>query len=326
MRSGTIALSVMLIAGIVAALAIGDVMVSPADLWRGLWTREGPGALTLWVIRGPRVVTAIAVGALLGLSGALLQSLLRNPLASPDLLGFNPGAGLAIIAATSFGIAWPAPLLAAGGGIAAAVVLVALTWRPGHSTSTLTLILVGLGVGFTAAALSSFLILALPASQALEAQRWLSGSLAARSWAQAGQVWALGAVLAVILATQVRSLKLMELGEDLAAGLGLRVERARWGLVMMAVLLAAAAVAAAGPVPFIALMAAPLGAALTGARTPAARLLAAAAAGAAICVLADLVARAAIPGVQLPVGVMTGILGAPYLLWRLSREMERGGL
>ena len=130
----------------------------------------------------------------------------------------------------------------------------------------------------------------------------------------------------LVLASQIPALKLLELGGDLASGLGLRVERARWGLVATAVLLAATAVAVAGPVPFVALMAAPLGIVLTGARNPAGRLAAAAGAGAAICVLADLVARAAIPGLQLPIGVMTGLLGAPYLLWRLSREMEKGEL
>jgi iron complex transport system permease protein len=140
------------------------------------------------------------------------------------------------------------------------------------------------------------------------------------------QVWLIGAVLVIATAAQIPALKLLELGHDLSAGLGLHVERARWSLVATAVLLAAAAVAVAGPIPFVALMAPPLGAVLTAARYPAARLLAAAGAGALICVASDLVARAAIPGLQLPIGVMTGLLGAPYLLWRLSREMEKGEL
>ncbi|KQT55237.1 hypothetical protein ASG54_20775 [Aureimonas sp. Leaf460] len=316
----------LLIAAVLAALMIGEVLIGPADLWRGLWAGEGPGSLTLRVIRGPRVASAVGVGALLGLSGAVLQSLLRNPLAAPDILGFNAGAGLAVVAALAFGIVAPAPLLAAAGGIAAALLMAALAYRPGHATSTLTLILVGLGVGFSAGAIGAFLLLALPTTQAAEAQRWLSGSLAARTWAHAAEVWLLGAGLTLLLAVQIPALKLLELGADLAAGLGLRVERARWGLVGTAVLLAAAAVAIAGPVPFVALMAAPLGIALTGAREPAGRLAAAAGAGALVTVLSDLAARAAIPGLQLPIGVMTGLLGAPYLLWRLSREMEKGEL
>ena len=319
-------LAAVLAASAIAALLIGDVPVTLADLWRGAMSGEGPAALTIRVIRGPRVLTAIGVGALLGLSGAVLQALLRNPLAAPDILGFNAGAGLAVVAAITAGITVPAPLLAAVGGIIAALLMGALAWRRGRKTTTLTLILVGLGVGFSAGAVGSFLLLALPASEAAEAQRWLTGSLAARTFGHAAQVFGLGAVLVLALAALAPALKLLELGDDLAAGLGLRVEIARWLLVGVAVLLAAAAVGVAGPVPFVALMAAPLGIALTGARNPSARLLAAALAGALICVLSDLAARAAIPGLQLPIGVMTGILGAPYLLWRLSREMEKGEL
>ena len=323
---GAAILAVLLLASVLAALMIGDVAIGPGDLWRGVWLGEGPGVLTLRVIRGPRVMTAVGVGALLGISGALLQALMRNPLAAPDMLGFNSGAGLAVVAAIAFGVAAPAPLLAAAGGIAAALLMALISYRPGHATSTLTLILVGLGVGFSTGAIGSFLLLTLPPTEASEAQRWLSGSLAARQWGHVAQVWLIGAVLVAVLIVQIPALKLLELGSDLAAGLGLRVERARWSLVATAVLLAATAVAVAGPVPFVALMAAPLGIVLTGARAPAARLAAAAGAGAAICVLADLVARAAIPGLQLPIGVMTGLLGAPYLLWRLSREMEKGEL
>ncbi|GHD05506.1 FecCD family ABC transporter permease [Tianweitania populi] len=325
MKSGLL-LVILLLAAILLSLMIGEVAIGPAALWHGLVSGEGPGALTIRVLRGPRIATALGAGTLLGLSGALLQTLLRNPLAAPDVLGFNSGAGLAVIFAVSVGLTLPMPLLAAGGGLIAALVMAALAYRPGHPTSTLTLILVGLGVGFTAAAIGSFLLLTLPNSEATEAQRWLSGSLAARDWGHAAQVWIIGAVLAVAVAAQIPALKLLELGHDLSAGLGLHVERARWSLVGTAVLLAAAAVAVAGPIPFVALMAPPLGAALTGARLPAARLFAAAGAGALICVASDLVARAAIPGLQLPIAVMTGLLGAPYLLWRLSREMEKGEL
>jgi iron complex transport system permease protein len=323
---GAAILAVLLLASVLAALMIGDVAIGPGDLWRGVWLGEGPGVLTLRVIRGPRVMTAVGVGALLGISGALLQALMRNPLAAPDMLGFNSGAGLAVVAAIAFGVAAPAPLLAAAGGITAALLMALISYRPGHATSTLTLILVGLGVGFSTGAIGSFLLLTLPPTEASEAQRWLSGSLAARQWGHVAQVWLIGAVLVAVLIVQIPALKLLELGSDLAAGLGLRVERARWSLVATAVLLAATAVAVAGPVPFVALMAAPLGIVLTGARGPGERLVAAAGAGAVICVLADLVARAAIPGLQLPIGVMTGLLGAPYLLWRLSREMEKGEL
>lgn len=295
-------------------------------LWQGIWTGDGPAALTLRVIRGPRVATGLGVGAVLGLSGALFQMLFRNPLAAPDLMGFTSGAGLAIVAAIWLGLALPLPLVSAAGGLAAAALVAALSQQRGHATPPLTLVLVGLGVGFTASALGTFAMTLLPVQQAAEAQRWLTGSLAARGWDHAAQVWGLGAALAAAAAAQLRALAALELGPDLAAGLGIRAGRARAGIAGTAVLLAAAGVAVAGPVAFVALMAAPLGARLAGARTPGARLAAAAATGAGIVVLADLAARAALPGLQLPVGVTTGLLGAPYLLWRLAREMERGDL
>lgn len=323
---GVLVLGTLLLLTALASLSIGDVAVGLLDLWHGALHGEGPGAFTIRAVRAPRLFAAFGAGALLGLSGAVLQRLLRNPLAAPDILGFNAGAGLAVVAAIASGLLWPAPLVAAGGGILAALAMALAAWRPGHPTSVLTLILVGLGIGFTTSAFASFLILSLPVAEAAEAQRWLAGSLAARNWGHVMQVFALGAGLSVLLAAQMRALSLLELGSDLAAGLGLSAERARWGLVATAVLLAASAVAVAGPVPFVALMAAPLGAYLSGARRPAGQFAAAAGAGALVCALADLAARSAIPGLVLPVGVMTGLLGAPYLLWRLSREMEKNEL
>ena len=325
MRSA-VPLAVLLVVATLLSLAMGEVVLGPQALWQGLWSGEGPGALTIRVIRGPRLATALGAGAVLGLSGAILQTLLRNPLAAPDILGFNAGAGLAVVAAVAAGATLPLPLAAAAGGVAAALLVAALAHRPGQPGSTLTLVLVGLGVGFAVSALASYLALTLPTNQASEAQRWVSGSLAARNWGHAAQVWSLGAALTLLLALQVPALTLLELGRDLAAGLGLAVDRARWGLMGTAVLLAATGVAVAGPVAFVALMAMPLGVRLTGARGAGGRLASAAGAGALVMVLADLAARAALPGVQLPVGVTAGLLGAPYLLWRLSREMEKGEL
>lgn len=319
-------LVLLLIAATLAALLLGQVRMDPALLWQGLRTGEGPGALVLGTIRGPRVLTALGAGAVLGMAGALFQTLFRNPLAAPDIMGFSAGAGLTIIAAIALGITLPPPLLAAGGGLLAALLVAALAHRPGHATPPLTMILVGLGIGFLASALSNFLLTVLPHAQAAEAQRWLTGSLAARDWHHVAQVWALGAALTGLALAQMRRLEALQLGEDLAAGLGLRVGPARLALAGTGVLLAAAGVAVAGPVPFVALMAGPLGIRLVAARQLHARLLAAAATGALVLVLADLAARAALPGIQLPTGVMTGLLGAPYLLWRLSREMEKGEL
>ncbi|SER11284.1 iron complex transport system permease protein [Faunimonas pinastri] len=321
-----IVLVALLVVATAASLLIGDVNLGLGALWQGVWGGDGPAALTIRVIRAPRVAVALGAGAALGLSGATLQTLLRNPLAAPDIMGFTSGAGLAILVAITVGLTLPLPLVSAAGGLVAAILVVALAHRPGRATPAATVVLVGLGIGFTTTAIGTFLMTRLPSAGATEAQRWLTGSLAARDWGHACQIWGIGAVLALLLALQVRGLGLLELGNDLAAGLGLRVERTRWMLAATAVALSAAGVAVAGPVPFVALMAGPLGTRMTGAQRPGTRLTSAAAAGAGVMLLADLVARAGIPGLQLPIGVMTGALGAPYLLWRLSREIERGEL
>lgn len=299
------------------ALSLGEVLLGPLQLWRGLWG-EAPGALMLSVLRGPRVATGALAGAALGLSGAIFQSLLRNPLASPEVLGFTSGAGLGALVTVVFG-GLSATLGAALGGLLAAVIVgVSAAGRGG--VVPMRLILVGIGVGFTLNAVTGFLMTRLTGPEATEAQRWLTGSLAARNWDHALQIGLSLAALAFAAATLARPLALLELGDDLAAGLGLRVSAARVGLAVLGVGLAAAAVAVMGPVPFVALMAPPLARALLRDAGTGRRLAGAALTGAALTVLADLAARTAVPGVQLPLGVMTGMLGAPYMLWLLSRS------
>lgn len=323
---GVLVLVLLLLGGILLSLMIGQVLLTPLDLWRGLWTGAGPGALTLRVLRGPGVMTAAGAGAVLGASGTIFQILLRNPLAAPDVMGFMSGAGLAVVCGVAFGLLMPLPLVAAAGGLVAAALVAAMSCHRGGGYSSMTLILVGIGVSFFASALSSFLITRMPPQEAADAQRWLTGSLSARSWSHVMQVFGLGALLCGALALQVRNLALLELGDELALGLGARLNRARYGLILTGVLLAATGVAVAGPVPFVAMMAGPLGMRIAGVAQPGPRLAVAAITGAIIMILADLVSRSLVPGLQLPVGVMTGIMGAPYLLWLLAKEVEAGEL
>ena len=315
-----------LLAVAILGITFGETSLPLAEILKGLRGDEGPAALTVRLLRAPRVLTALGAGTCLGLSGALFQRLLRNPLASPDLMGFAPGAGLAIMAALASGLTLPPPLVSAIGGVLAALAVALLAHRRDEGLAPLRLVLVGLGFGFTCSALAAFLMLSLPGPVALEAQRWLTGSLAARGWGHVAQVWLPGLVLMLLLAIQVKALSLLDLGDDLAQSLGLRAGRARLWLAATGVGLMAVAVAVAGPVAFVALMAGPLGMVITRARHVGSALLAAALTGALITCGADLVARAAVPGIGLPLGLLTGLLGAPYLLWRLSLEIERGGL
>ncbi|MDH2326796.1 iron chelate uptake ABC transporter family permease subunit [Cereibacter sp. SYSU M97828] len=311
-----IRLLALLLAAILAGLVYGEVHLPLSAIRQ--W--DGAAELLIGVIRAPRVAVAVLAGAAFGLAGALLQSLLRNPLASPDVLGFTSGAGLgAMLVVALGGGAFSVTLGAASGGVLAALAITALSWKGG--IVPLRMILVGIGAAFTLQAITQFMMTRLTEAEAVEAARWLSGSLAARHWGHAFQIGLCLALLLPLAALSLRALRLLELGDEVATGLGLHITRARAGIAALAVALVASAVAVAGPVPFVALLAGPLAA-----RFGAPMLTGAAVVGAVVTVLADLAARGLIDGVQLPLGVMTGILGAPYLLWMLSREMERGRL
>ncbi|MBL3701191.1 iron chelate uptake ABC transporter family permease subunit [Sulfitobacter sp. BDSS02] len=195
------------------------------DLLTLLATGKGPSALILDTIRGPQVATALGAEAVFGLSGALFQTLFRNPLAAPDILGFTSCAGLAVVAKIALGLNLPMPLVASLGGLLAALLVALASLQPGRPTQPLTLILVSLGIGFLASALTTFLMTLLPNATTADAQRWMVGSLAARNWSRVLQVWLPGVSLSIAAAAQVKSLAVLELGDEL---LGIDVQRCRW--------------------------------------------------------------------------------------------------
>ncbi|MDD2868460.1 iron chelate uptake ABC transporter family permease subunit [Neomegalonema sp.] len=320
-------LALLLALSLLAGIAFGEVPLGLSDWLAALRGESRAASLILFELRLPRALTAAGAGAALGLSGAIFQILLRNPLASPDVMGFTSGAALGAIltlgagGAASLGVSFGAAL----GGLATALA-VGLLARRGGRIEPLRMVLVGIGAAAALSALCAMAISRMSLTEAADAQRWLAGSLAGRDWGHAAQIGGSLAALAFMTALLTRSLELLELGEDLAASLGARVESARAALALTGVLAAAAGAAAAGPLPFVALMAAPLAGAFLGAARTGARLGGAALAGAMVAVLADLVARLGIGGVQLPVGALTGLLGGPWLLWRISREMKEGRL
>ncbi len=312
---------------ILGGLMVGEIALPARSYWQAL-TGDSPSArMVLWELRLPRILTAAGAGAALGLSGAIFQMLLRNPLASPDVMGFTSGAAFGTVLAlrsggaagigTSFG--------AAGGGIVAAALVFGLSRKDGQ-TSPLRLVLVGIGIAAIFGAGATLLLSRLPLTEAADAQRWLAGSLVARDWHHVGQIAASLVLVGTAAATLARALALLELGDDLAATLGLAVEPARLGLALVAILSATAAVAVAGPLPFIALMAPPLSRRLGDWGSPGLRMAGAAITGALIATIADIIARLGLGGIQLPVGALTGLLGGPYLLWLLAREMREGQL
>jgi iron complex transport system permease protein len=318
-----VVLAVLVVLVAAVSLTLGAAAVAPADVLAALVGRAD--RLTSFVIldlRLPRLVAGALVGACLGLSGALIQSVARNPLASPDIIGITAAAAAAgSVALVWFGLTGLALSgVVLGGTLLAAVLIYVLAWRRG--VSGYRFVLVGIGVAAFCSGIVSYVLTTADLSDVQQALVWITGSLNAVD-PSALLVLAVGTVVMVPCALLAgRPLAALGLGDDLAAGVGARPERTRLLAVAVAVVLAAIAVAVAGPVAFVAFLAAPIARRLVGRGSLA--LVPSALLGALILVVSDIVAQFAIPGVSLPVGVVTGIVGAPYLLWLLARTNRTG--
>lgn len=309
--------ALLVVAG--GALTVGSSDVSPSAALSALVGRADPG--TVFVVRGlrlPRVLVAVAAGAGLGASGLLLQGLLRNPLGSPDVMGVTAGASLAAVLA--IGAELPPLLLppaAAAGAGAATLLLHLLTTRAGAGGARL--VLAGIAIHAAASAATTLAVVRLPFGRLGAAQVWLAGSLHARNWTH---VLAVGVALAVALPgafALIRRLGVLELGDDVAIGAGVPVRSTRVQVLAVAAVLAGAAVAVAGPVGFVALGAPHIARRVVG-QGGAVTLAAAAVVGALLVLVADLVGQRLFHPTALAAGVVTSVIGAPYLLWLLHRS------
>jgi iron complex transport system permease protein len=304
-------LTLAIVGAFLARVLLGDFTFTVPDAVRIVLGEEIPGAsFILMEAKLPRAVLAVLVGLPLGVAGAIFQSSLRNPLASPDIIGIAMGASaaatFAIIQLDQQGHAI-AIWAAAGAVLMAAVVRLA-----GGSGSRL--VLVGVGATVALQALVQYLFTRADEYDAHIALRWLTGSVSEATWSQIRLVAVGLLVLLPLTALLVRSLGIAELGPDLATGLGVGPRRTDL-VLLMAVLLVALAVAVAGPVSFVAFLSGPIARALNGGRRT---LLGAGLTGALIMVAAEYPADYLFADVNYPVGVVTGALGAPFLLWLLA--------
>lgn len=305
------------------SLSLGDFKIPVIDVVKTLF--GGGDKATEFIVnrlRLPRALTGILVGVALGMSGAIFQSVARNPLASPDIIGVTYGASaFAVFAIVTLGLTGTAvSALAIAGALLTAFTMYLLAWRRG--VSSYRLILVGIGIGAIATSVTSYLLTKARVEIAQQALIWLTGSLNGRDWSHVRSLAITLVVLAPVIVLLVHRLRILQLGDETAYGLGLRVEGSRLGLIVIAVLLAAVATAAAGPVGFVAFVAPPIARWLT--RSPGPAMLASALIGALVVALSDLVAQHALGETQLPVGVVTGVIGAPYLMFLLARTNRIG--
>lgn len=320
-----LALLAVMLALAAIALGLGRTGMGLARLLQVLLDPQAAAAGERMVldIRLPRVLTACFVGAALGACGAVFQSITRNPLGSPDVIGLTTGAATgALVQIVVHGESGPGVALGAVlGGLATALLVYLLSLRQGTATGQ-RLVLVGLGVGAVLHAANALLLVKGALDDAVVANLWLAGTLTARGWSHA---WLALAGLALFLPPLLlcaRPLAVMEMGDDSARQLGVPVERLRLAMVLCAVLLAALATGAAGPIAFIALAAPQLARRL--ARSQGVPVAGASAMGACLLAGADLLSQSQPLGLNLPVGKVTAMLGGLYLLWLLATASPHG--
>ncbi|ODU06949.1 MAG: hypothetical protein ABS81_03010 [Pseudonocardia sp. SCN 72-86] len=318
---GVLVVAVLVVA--VLLLVTGDYPATFAEVVRTVFG-DGPPGLELIVnrFRLPRLLVGVAVGVALGVSGAIFQSLSRNPLGSPDIIGFTTGSAtgallvLLVFRDTMFGTAGGA----IAGGIATSLLVYALAFKRG--VAGFRLVLIGIGVSAMLASVNGFLLSRAALHDAQDAQLWLVGSLNARGWQHVIPVGIAIVVLLPVALALGRRMSMLEMGDEAAAARGVPVERSRLLLLVSGVALTAVATAAAGPVGFVALAAPQVARRLTGASG--AGLLPAALTGAVLVTAADLAGQRLAAPVQLPVGLTTAGIGGVYLAFVLAREWRAG--
>jgi iron complex transport system permease protein len=323
-RAAVVAVSlvVLLAAACLAYLCVGESFIAPAEVLRVITGRPSPDELVVGTLRAPRMVVGLLVGAAFGVAGALIQTVARNPLASPDIIGISQGASALTVGAMTFGVTSYAvlPYLSVLGGLLAALLVYAFAWRGGlHATR---FVLIGIGFAIALRSVTTLFMTKGDYLVAQQAQIWMTGSLNGRGWAEAAPLgWTL-LVLVPFVAWAARAQRSVSMDDDTATALGVRLGRVRLGLVLLGVVLASVATGAAGPVDFVALLAPQIARRVT--RTAQIPLLCSALLGAFIVVVADLLARRLFSPTELPVGVLTAAVGAPYLIWLIVRSRTGG--
>ena len=307
-------------AGFIFSIVAGSVDIPLAEIWQSInGTHGGVHEKIIMNIRLPRTVVAVLVGINLSLSGAILQAVMKNPLADPHIIGISSGAGLAGIAILLMlpDESWLVTPVAFLGAMAAAVCIYILAWKNG--IRPVRIILAGVAVSaFLGAGISALMIFY--SDRVHSALMWMVGGLSARSWPHVEMMWPytlLGVIMALIGA---RSINILQLGDDIAKGLGLRVELTRILLTAVAALLAASAVSVVGLLGFVGLIVPHAARLMVGTDyrflLPASAIL-----GAAVVTISDTIARVAFSPVELPVGILMAVFGAPFFLFLLRREL-----
>lgn len=317
----------VLAAGVsVLSLGSGEMAIPPVDVVKALFgAGEEMHELVVRSFRMPRMILAMLAGAALAVSGAVLQGIIRNPLASPDLMGITGGASFAVVTfltvfsdranALTVSIQW-LPLAAFSGAFLVGAIMYALAWKNG--VTPLRLVLIGIGLTHAMQALTTIMILFGPIYLATQAHIWTTGSVNGSNWNHVATLLPWVFLLVASIWLSARKLNVQEMGEDIARGVGSSVQRERLLLLLFSTALAGGAVAFAGGIGFVGLMAPHIGRRLVGpsygALIPVSALI-----GGLLVMGADWIGRTAFSPLEVPAGVFTSAIGAPYFIYLLIR-------
>jgi len=334
-------LAVVVLLGILLSSAIGQFTITPAhvvgSLLRAIGIDNGwapDDAIiesTLWVVRFPRIVMGLVVGAALAVAGAVMQAIFGNPLAEPGVVGVSSGAALgaalgivlASVGFSAFTNSWATAGLAFAGGLAATLLVYAVS-RSNGRTEVVTLLLTGIAINAFAGAGLAFLLFAGSAASREQIVFWQLGSMNGSRWSEVAIVAVVSVVGLVIALVIAGRLNLLALGERSARHLGVNVEALRIGSIVLVALLTGVAVAFCGIIAFVGLVVPHI---IRMAIGPSHRplILASAIGGGALLVYADLLARTVVPGADLPIGMLTSLIGGPFFFFLLYRQRKRSG-
>jgi len=318
----TIVLTVTSIVAFLLSAALGDMRIHPLDVINAMF---GNGTeehlLVVQTLRLPRIIAAFLVGAALAVAGAILQGIIRNPLASPDIIGITGGASVAAVAFISYlsgtvSIVWLPVAAILGAGITS-IVIYLLAWKNG--VTAIRLVLIGIGINFLLASITKVMLVTNPIYTSSQAYVWLTGTVYGTDWSIVWMMLPWVAVFIPISFIFARNVNVLQLGDDIAAGAGSAVQRQRFTLLMISVALAGAAVSVGGAISFVGLIAPHITRRLVGPSfgsvLPVSALI-----GGLIVLLADTVARTAFLPYDIPVGVFTAGVGAPFFIYLLYRN------
>ncbi|WP_226000556.1 FecCD family ABC transporter permease [Paenibacillus sp. BJ-4] len=314
----------LLIMGVIS-VGWGDTYVHPWEVLRAIWGRSsGEHDFILYRLRFPRAVTGVLVGAALGIAGAVLQGIIRNPLASPDILGITGGASVAAVTFIAYGGAvlsfqW-LPVAAVAGALVVSLLVYMLAWKDG--VTPIRLVLVGIGLASAMSSVTTLMLVMSSSFTAGKAYIWLTGSVYGASWSNVYTMLISIGVCTPLVLYFTRSLNTQELGDDVATGLGVEVQRHRVLLLLLSVILVGTAVAVAGAIGFVGLIAPHIARRLVG-RSIGGLTLVSALVGGLLVYLADLLARTAFYPIDIPAGIFTAGVGAPFFLYLLLQRRNR---